>query len=377
MRRSFISQEISRTCTVLLFCACIIAFGLAAGTASAEGAPGDDPSPLEISGSILSRLGYIGFRDDIPDEAASDWYSLTSSRVGVSRTGDGGRFRAALWSAYDSVTGDWGLSLDEAWAEWTPSPFFSARMGRSPLQYGPCVAFNPAFSFVTRDRFDSRAVKVGLDSLSFEAFPVPLSGNRDSPVSVVMNGAWIFPGAALAPGTANRDLGESSAHARITLYLPEAGPFGSTELGLSGDLRRIGALSPNGVGPWGAGSWLSTDLSGFVIALEGAKRSGDFPAAAAGYECAFCVNKKAGDYLAILEAQYTDAGGKWLGFAQLSRSTEAFDLSLSALVDFEAETCRASLEAVRNLTDFLVVRLEGSWNYNVDYTAGLALEYFF
>ncbi len=387
-------MNVARTKLFLLLCLLSQAFTAAV---FAE----EDETLFRFSGSVLNQTGYIGLRGDIPDAAASDWYSLTSARVSFGKNSGQGRFRAELWTSYDSVMGRWDLSLDEAWGEWRPGPFLAARLGRSRLQFGPCIAFNPANSFVTRNIFDSRSNKAGQDGLSLEILPLLVAGEQDLPVSLVMNASFILPGDSLEQGASAGpyDIEESSALGRITAYLPGTGVLGPTELGLSGDLRRLGVTGVRGYPPFAAGAWLSADIAGFVFGTEGAIRSSGYRSASVAgaavtaqadgnpeYEFAFSLNRKIGNFWAILESDYNSSKDKWLGFAQLSRTIEDMNLSASGLMDFDTLAARTAIEAAWDLTDFLVLRMQLSWNYLPEkwdedlpsvYAAGLALECFF
>jgi len=377
----------------LLFCLTLGALG---ATVSAQN--GD--ASLKLSGSLLNETGYIGFRSDIPDGSTRDWYSQTQATARLSQGGDKARFSAELWTRFDAATGGWDLSLDEAWGEWSPLSFASLRLGRFPLRYGPCVAFNPANSLVIKSPFDSRANKVGLDGLALEMQPLlATKGGRDLSYSLVMDAALLLPSAAagLSPGASLFDIGESSAHGRITFYAPESGVLGATEVGVSGDFRRLGGAAPGGKMSIASGLWLSADLAGFVIGAEGTLRSPGYeelslPGASVssetenGYGWALSLNRRMGDFLAIVEASYAIPGYGWQGFAQLSRNVDDNAASLSALVDFDTLAARIALDSAWNIGDFLVLHAKAAWNYRPEkwtvplaneYLAGLSLEYFF
>jgi hypothetical protein len=376
----------------LLFC---LALGALGATVSAQN--GD--AALKLSGSLLNETGYIGFRSDIPDGSTRDWYSQTSATARLSQSGDKTRFFAALWTRFDAATGGWDLSLDEAWGEWSPASFASLRIGRFPLRYGPCVAFNPANSLVAKSPFDSRANKVGLDGLALEMQPLlAAKGGQDIPCSLVVNAALLLPSDVAGSSAACPfDIEESSAHGRITFYAPGVGILGATEVGISGDFRRLGGVAPEGKMPMAGGLWLSADLVGFVIGAEGTLRSPGYgelslPGASVssetenGYGWALSVNRRMGDFFALVEASYANPGYGWQGFAQLSRNVDDNTASLSALVDFDTLAARLALDSAWNIGDFLVLHVKAAWNYRPEkwtpqlaneYLAGLSLEYFF
>ncbi len=377
----------------LIFC---LALGALGATVSAQN--GD--ASLKLSGSLLNETGYIGFRSDIPDGSTRDWYSQTSVTARLSQGGDKARYSAELWTCFDAATGGWDLSLDEAWGEWSPAAFWSLRLGRFPLRYGPCVAFNPANSLVAKSPFDSRANKVGLDGLALEMQPLLASkGGRDLPYSLLVDAALLLPSDIAGSSSVGSpfDIGESSAHGRITLYAPGSGVLGATEVGVSGDFRRLGGTGPGGKVPMAGGLWLSVDLAGFVIGAEGTLRSPgyrelSFPGASVssetenGYGWALSVNRRMGDFFALVEASYANPGYGWQGFAQLSRNTDDNAASLSALVDFDTLAARIALDSAWNIGDFLVLHVKAAWNYRPEKwtpqlanecLAGLSLEYFF
>ena len=376
----------------LLFCLTLGALG---ATVSAQ----DGDASLKLSGSLLNETGYIGFRDDIPDGSTRDWYSQTSVTARLSQGGDKTRFFAALWTRFDVATGGWDLSLDEAWGEWSPVSFASLRLGRFPLRYGPCVAFNPANSLVAKSPFDSRANKVGLDGLALEMQPLlAAKGGRDLPYSLVVDAALLLPSdVAGSSATGPFDVGESSAHGRITFYAPDSGILGATEVGVSGDFRRLGGTAPGGKIPMAGGLWLSVDLASFVIGAEETLRSPGYgelslPGASFssetenGYGWAISVNRRMGDFFALVEASYANQDYGWQGFAQLSRNVDDNSTSLSALVEFDTLAARIALDSAWNIGDFLVLHAKAAWNYRPEkwtvqlaneYLAGLSLEYFF
>lgn len=359
-----------------------LSFALIAIPASAEAAD----LPARISGSVGNQSGYIGLREDIPDELAYDWYSATEASARAERAGETGRFYAALWTQFDAASGDWSLSLDEAWAEWTPEDFFAGKLGRFGVQFGPCLAFNSANSLVTKDTFDDRANKVGLDGISLEFRPLLIANKTDSPLSLALTAGVFLPGDAsgeTAPEAA--DIDQATAHGRITLFVPGVGILGPTELGLAGTIRRMDGSEPEsgdrdeGESARDLGAWISADVGGFVLGAEGTVRTEE-------YGWAFSLNRKIGDYLAIIETRYESEPDAWQGFAQLSWITEDSGVTLNALYDFAVKAARTSLEASRNVTDFLVLEAKASWNYRperwtpellADYTAGVGFEYFF
>lgn len=346
-----------------------------------------EDSGFQVSGSVRNETGYIGLRDDIAG-ASRNWYSATSVDVRLSREGENTRFLALLWTEYDSADGDWELSLDESWFEWRPAAFLGARLGRAPLRFGSCIAFNPANSLAATDIFDSRSNEVGFDGFFLELHPLPQ-------YSLAAHAAFLLPGDSVQ----EYDLSESSAHGRITFLAPGAGILGPVEIGVSGDFRRLGGTAPDGKIPMAGGVWLSMDIAGFVLGAEGTLRSAGYEALAAPgvtvmpggsdaaeYGWAVSLNRRAGDFFAVLETSYSKAGDGWKGFAQLSRSTEDTGQSLQAMIDFDALAARTSLDAAWNLSDFLVVHGWGAWNYQpekwnpelpADWAAGLALECFF
>lgn len=309
---------------MILALACLLTLAVFPGGLSAE----ESGSLLEVSGSILSETGCVGLVDSIPDGAARDWYSATSASARLSREAEQTRFFAALWTQYDGGEGNWELSLDEAWADWRPASFLALRLGRSRLQFGPCVAFNPANALVPKDGFDSRANKTGLDGFSLELQPLLLAERgRALPYSLTVNAAFVLPRAAGSPAAAVSsssggadaipakpfDLDESGAVGRASLILPGLGLIGLTELGVSGDFRRIGGAAPGGKIPVAGGAWLSTDVAGFVLGAEGTVRTPDFgtlsecgsvapavPADDNEYGYAFSLNRRKGDWFAVI-----------------------------------------------------------------------------
>lgn len=362
-------------------------------------------SGVALSGSIRNDTGYVSMRDAIPDAAARDWYSVVSAYGTVAAESEESRFRAKLWTSYDEATGTWRLSLDEVWYEWDCHGILCVRGGRIPVQFGPCVAFNPANSFVDRDCFDERIGKVGLDGLTVEVRP--LAAARDCPFTLSVIGTAILPGSS---GTlaklADPDLAETSALALVKLTLPEAGIFGRTEVGLAGDARRIGVTESSadrreslaGLRPCAAGGWISADVAGFVVGIEGAVRSPGYEEAVragisdatetdeAEIEFAASVNRKAGDFFALAEARYIGREDEWLGFGRLSWTNGDAEISASGLMDFDTFAARTALEATWNASDFLAIALKATWNYlpdkwdeplPSDFTAGIAVEYFF
>lgn len=374
--------------------------GLALGALGAAAWAQEDEASLKFSGSLLNETGYIGYREDIPDGSTWNWYSQTQVAARLSQGGDKARFSAALWTGFDAAAGAWDLSLDEAWGEWSPASFASLRLGRFPLRYGPCVAFNPANSLSAKSPFDSRADKVGFDGLTLEMQPLPASkGGRDLPYSLLVDAALLLPSEATgsSSGGGPFDVGESSAHGRITFYAPGSGAVGATEAGVSGDFRRLGGTAPGGKVPMAGGLWLSVDLAGFVIGAEGTLRSPGYgelslPGASLssetenGYGWAVGANRRMGDFFVLAEASYANPGYGWQGFAQLSRNADDGATSISALVDFDTLAARIALDSAWNVGDFLVLRAKAAWNYlpekwtpqlAYEYLAGLSLEYFF
>jgi hypothetical protein len=362
-----------------LFFAAMILFPV---MASASLSAGETDAPFSVSGSVLNESGYIGLRPDIPDSAARDWYSLTSANARFSREGEQSRFFSSVWAQADSATGGWTLSLDEAWFELRMPSLPALRLGRFPLSYGPCIAFNPANSLISRDTFDDRAGKVGFDGVSAEIQALP--------GSVVFNAAFLLPGESSPAGrsgaeTAMNDIGESVAHGRLTVYLGEKGIFGATEIGVSGDFRRLGLMGSGEELPAAGGAWISADIAGFVAGAEASLRNFDGTG-----EYAFSLNRKAGDFFAVIEALCFDEGNSWQGFARLSRRGEDTEISVSALFDFETRAARTGLEMTWNASDFLVLGAEGIWNCRaaewgpegagalpMDWAAGISLECFF
>ncbi len=361
----------------------------------------DEGSPT-LSGSLRCASGYVSYRDGIPDTATRDWYGLSTASARLSQHGERTGFHTELWTQFDAATGSWAISLDEAWAELRPAPFLDLRLGRSPLLFGPCIAFSPANGFVARDSFDARAGKVGLDGVSMELRPLAMGGEQDDLVSVLVNTAFILPGGS-TDSPAAYDIDESSAHARLTLYAPAIGIAGTTELGVSGDARRLGGTAPEGEIPVSAGAWLSADIAGFVLGAEGGIRSRSYeelsalgatapPETTTGaegepqYRLALSLNRRLGDFFAIVETEYNHTGGFWRGFAQLSWATGDFNATAAGLMDFETCAARTALDFAWNASDFLVLRAIGGWNYHpaewktalpVDYSAGLAFECYY
>lgn len=379
---------------VTRFFALCLLVGLGASATAQE-----EDSPLRISGSVKSEAGYIGLREELPDTAAIDWYSRSSAYASVSRRDETTRFLASLWARFDAANGEWQSSLDEAWGEWRPAPFLGLRLGRFPLQYGPCIAFNPANSLVDKEIFDDRAGKVGLDGLSVQLRPLEAVGGGSGPLSLVLDAAFLLPGEGSGSLGSPYDLEESSVHARISCYAPGAGILGPTEIGVSGDARRIGGLAPEGKLPMAAGAWLSAELGGFVLGAEGSLRSPGYGSlskagALAGpesgeepeYGYALSLNRKLGDFFIVAEASYLSPEDERLGFARLSWAPEELELSLSALIDFESAAARTAFGAGWAASDFMELHADVAWNYRpdewaselwADYAAGLSLECFF
>ncbi len=358
--------------------------------------PGDGP---ELAGSIRTEGGYLGLRDDIPDGAAADWYGAFSASARIREKAGPANFFAALWCGYDAVTGDWTPSLDEAWAELTPTEFIAGKIGRFGVRFGPCLAFNPANALAAKDPFDDRANKVGLDGMVVDFYPLSLPAAGEHSASLAVRAALLLPGDSSADTSARGageipDAGKSTAHGELVLFLPE---LAQTEIGIAGNIRHQGGTDITETAPGvtsstdvtsarDAGAWVSADLAGFVIGLEGTLRSEEWGGAAS-------VNRRAGDWLAIAEASYMSGRDSWQGFFRLGWSAEDSDIALSALCDFGSKTsqsfieaARTAIEASRNVTDFLVLEAKASWNYRperlttqvpVEYSAGVAVEYFY
>ena len=140
-----------------------------------------------------------------------------------------------------------------------------------------------------------------------------------------MDAALLLPSdVAGSSATGPFDVGESSAHGRITFYAPDSGVLGATEVGVSGDFRRLGGTAPEGKVLMAGGLWLSADLAGFVIGAEGTLRSPGYgelslPGASVssetenGYGWALSVNRRMGDFFALVEASYANPGYGWQG----------------------------------------------------------------
>lgn len=385
---------LSRGKPIILALLCLAFASLPAGQAMSEG--------LELSGSISHEAGKLGLRDDIPDAAAADWYSLYSARARLKGGDETGRFSAAIGAGYDAVTSAWELSLNEAWAELSPASFASLRLGRFPLRYGPCLAFNPANSLVQRDCLDASSGERGLDGAALRFRPLAGMGGKAPYLGLDIEAALFLPSGD-GSTSAILDLEESSAHARLSCYLPGAELGSPVELGLSGDARRIGLAAFGGTAsstavPMEAGAWLSADIAGFTLGAEACARSSGYrelsePGATAqavdgktelGY--ALSLNRSLGDFLAIVEGSYESQGDEWQGFGRLSWAGEDLELSLAALVDFSAPAARTALELSWNAGDALVLRARGLWNYRPEswapalaacYAARLSLECFF
>ncbi len=354
------------------------------------------PAP-SLAGSVTQRSGYAAAADGIPDAAFRDWYSLTSLDARASYDGDGGSWRVSPYVAYDNASGTWTWSLDEAWGEWRPVAALGLRLGRSPLRYGPCFAFNPANPRAAKDGFDARAGRVGLDGLSIEAHPLLLLGIEDAPVSLVADAALILP----SGGTAAYDLEEAGMHARLSFMAPEAGWLGATELGVSCDVSRLGGGARDGVRPTALGAWLSADLAGFVLGAEGSLRSpdhsllaepGSVVAPGSGdpdapeWGWAASANRRLGDWLVMFEGGRSRPDGVPRVFARVARLGDDTEFAVQALVDFETLAARASAEFSWSANDFLVLTAEASWNLKPDEwtpaspvggTAGVSIECFF
>ncbi len=374
--------------------AVVVAVALLLATGDFRALAEEGPSIPSIAGSIRAEGGPVGLRDDIPDEAAADWFASFSAIVRVSQTADAARFQAALWTGYDAVSGDWEVSLDEAFAELTPAEYLAARIGRFGVRFGPCIAFNPANALAAKDPFDDRANKVGFDGVSVTVYPLRLSGPGAGDASVAVTGALLLPGdASTVPGSASdpspRDLDKSTAHGEIILFLPA---LAQTEIGFAGNLRRLDGSDPGAAGEADgsagatatesardAGAWLSADLAGFVVGLEGTVRSEEWGGAAS-------VNRRMGDWLAVAEGSYMSGRDSFQGFLRLAWVGENAEVAFSALGDLERETARTAIEATRNVTDFLVLEAKASWNYRPErwatgipeaYAALVAVEYFY
>lgn len=382
------------------FALCAGVIALCASTLSAE-SPGGG---AELSGSIRTEGGYLGLRDDIPDGAAADWYGAFSASARIREKAGPAGFYAALWCGYDATTGDWTPSLDEAWAELTPAEFIAGKIGRFGVRFGPCLAFNPANALAAKDPFDERANKVGLDGISVDFYPLSLPVAGEHSASLAVRAALLLPGdtssdSSLADSEETPDAGKSTAHGELILFLPD---FAQTEIGVAGNIRHLDGTDPTSTFPTStapayggqtgaasardAGAWVSADVAGFVIGMEGTLRSEEWGGAAS-------VNRRAGDWLAIAEASYMSDRDSWQGFFRLGRSGEDSDIALSALCDFGSgpspsliEAARTAIEASRNVTDFLVLEAKASWNYRperwateipAEYSAGVAVEYFY
>jgi hypothetical protein len=256
------------------------------------------------------------------------------------------------------------------------------RLGRSLLSFGPCLAFAPANPYRPKDAFDPRASQLGLDGLFLRLVLPLVSGGRASAPAVEIRTAFLLPSPGFLPvvelPTAEwpPDLGDSSVHGRLGLFVPGDSPFGTIELGLSGDLHRVAV---EGGEEWDAGVWFVSELAGFVLGAEGAIRS-------SGYGYAFSLNRRLGDFFALAEAGHEDADGAWRIFGRLSWAREDYELSLSALVDSETLATRAALSAARNFGEAFELGATLGWNrlpenwvpaLPADWTAGLTLECFF
>lgn len=391
MRMNAPRMNAPRIASFVALCAGL--FALCASSLLAE-SPGGGP---ELAGSIRIEGGYLGLRDDIPEGAVADWYGAFSTSARIREKAGPANFYAALWCGYDAVTGDWTPSLDEAWAELTPTEFIAGKIGRFGVRFGPCLAFNPANALAAKDPFDDRANKVGLDGMAVDFYPLSLPASGEHTASLAVRAALFLPGDTSAdsrPAGSHEipDAGKSTAHGELVLFLPE---LAQTEIGVAGNIRHLDGTDTTGVetgtqtGAVSArdvGAWLSADIAGFVIGLEGTLRSEEWGGAAS-------VNRRAGDWLAIAEASYMSDRDSWQGFIRLGWSAENSDIALSALCDFGSkpsqtliEAARTAIEASRNVTDFLVLEAKASWNYRserlttqvpVDYSAGVAVEYFY
>ena len=334
-----------------------------------------------VAGSIRAEGGVLGLRESIPDDETADWYGLFSAAARVSQTADEARFFAALWTGYDASSGDWTVSLYEAWTELTPAKFLAARIGRFGIRFGPCLAFNPANALAAQDPFDDRAGKVGLDGASLTVYPLRLPFVPEGSASLAVTGAFILPSDASAEArgsdtSAPRDLEKSTGHGEMILFLPA---LAQTEIGIAGNLRHLDGTAPGAESARDVGAWLSADLAGFVIGLEGTVRTEEWGGAAS-------VNRRFGDWLAVAEGSYLSGRDSWQGFFRLAWTGENAEVSLSALADFDADAARAAIEASQNVTDFLVLEAKASWNYRPErwateipeeYAAGVAVEYFY
>jgi hypothetical protein len=322
----------------------------------------------EWSGSFSARSGLLFPRQSIPDEAMQDWYSRIAGTVRL-RGGQGaGRFSCEAWGQLDPALGSWSSSLDEAWGQWSPLGWMSFRLGRSRLSFGPCLAFSPANSFQSRDPFDLRASKLGLDGLQTELRPLEAIW-PNIPLGFSMQADLVLPPqTTLTPSLlplALPDLEEIGGRARLVFVIPEFWILAQTELGCSGELRDLGLKARR----WASGCWLSADIAGFVLAAEGGYRS-------AGYgqelpptggekeiETAFGLSRKFSDLFFLAEGRWYSVTEAWQCFGKLAYAHEDFAVSCSILADFKAEAARTGFDLSWNASDELVVAASLAWNH--------------
>lgn len=344
-----------------------------------------------LSGSTAVELGGLALRSDLPSELVSDWYCLNSATLRLALAEGDAKFFGELRGSHDARSGGFELELSEAWYEWRWRPCLRAdegagpglgfRAGRSPLAFGPCLAFGPANPYVAKDAFDARGADLGLDGLFLELLAPFGPASREALPSLALRAAYLLPTPTLlsrlgatSPAAAP-DLLDGKLHGSLLLFAPGRGAFGAWELGAAADLLE---LRPGGIGAdWSAGSWISTELGGFVLGAEGALRGEDWGGA-------LTANRRMGDYFALLEADYESAGAAWRLFARLTRAAEETELSLSVLADPVAWEARSALEASWSATDSLVFSARLGWNsapaawgLAYEWLAGLALECFF
>jgi hypothetical protein len=340
----------------------IAAFAALAFTAAGAAAQ------TEWSGSCTARSGLLFPREGISDEAMQDWYNRIAGTVRL-RGGQGtGRFSCEAWGQLDPALGTWTTSLDEAWGQWSPLGWMSFRLGRSRLSFGSCLAYSPANSFQSRDPFDLRASKIGLDGLQTEFRPleaiwpnIPLGFSVQADLVLPPQSK---PNPALLP-LALPDLEETSGRARLVLVIPEFWVLAQTELGFSGELHDLGLKDRR----WASGCWLSADIAGCVLAAEGGLRSAGYEEKLAPtggkkeIETAFGLSRKFGDLFCIAEGRWYSVTEAWQCFGKLAYAHEDFAASCSILADFKAEAARTGFDLSWNASDELVVAASLVWNH--------------
>lgn len=293
-----------------------------------------DSAP-SLTGSMGADMGWLVFREGIPQGSLPDWYAASTAQAVLTGENPASRYRIAAWMDYDLHEDRWNAVLDEAWSEWHPVPAAGLRLGRFRHSQGPGQAFNPTNPFGQRDMFDPRTGARGRDGLRLEWDASPL----------------LVAGTAFLPTDKEPPIGLERSGAAFTalVLLPEAGILGSTEAGVT-------SARAAGSGSWVSGGWLSTDLDGWVA---GAEASWDGAA-----KIAFTLNRTFGEVFAVAEAQYIARDPAWMGFVGLSWTQQEWEAAAAALADFQAGAARTSLEVRWNASDILEVAFQGSANFS-------------